>query len=144
MNYVLGGATLLVIILSVLLKGSYERTGELEAKLATQADETLECVAANDSTMATVDTLTTELAELIEERRIDTERREQILVERESDLLRARMENDRLRNERENEQDENADCKNLATLRVDLFCPATADQLRDRSRGPGGNRDTND
>jgi hypothetical protein len=41
--YVLGGGVALISILGLMLKGSLERNGELEAKLETQANETLEC-----------------------------------------------------------------------------------------------------
>ena len=140
--YVLGGAALVIIVMGWQLKSSIQRNGELEAKLETQAEQTLEAANANDTNMVTIKTLTDRIATMVEERRVDTERREQILVEREADLLRARAEADRLRGEREDEQEDNEDCAALAQLDVGSFCPATANQLRERSRGPGSNGDT--
>jgi len=139
--YLIGGAVLTIAIMGFLLKGAYERTGELEAKLETQVEQTQEAADANNTNMVTIKTLTERIAIMVEARRVDTERREQVLVEREADLLRARAENDRLRGEREDEQNENPDCADLASLRVDLFCPATAGQLHERSRSPGGHGD---
>lgn len=139
--YVLGGGALVIIVMGVLLKSSYERNGELETKLKTQAEETLECADANTTNNTTITTLEERIATMIEERRVDTERREQVLVEREQELLRAQARADQLEKERDNEIAENEDCADLTSLRVDLFCPATAGQLRERSRGPGGHGD---
>lgn len=140
--YVLGGGALVIIVMGVLLKNSYERTGELEAKLETQAAETIEAADANDTCNATVTTLEERIETMVEERRVDTERREQVLVEREQELLRARARADQLEEERQDEIATNQDCADLTSLRVDLFCPATAGQLRERSRGSGGDGDT--
>jgi hypothetical protein len=139
--YVIGGVALLITIMGWQLKSSITRNGELEAKLETQAEQTVEAVDANSTNMVTINQLQKRIDFMIEDRRVDTVRREQVLVEREADLIAARAENDILREAREDEQDENADCKDLASLRVDFFCPATADQLRQRSRGPGSNGD---
>lgn len=139
--YIVGGMGLLILIMGITLKSSITRNGELEAKLETQAAETLEATDANVSNMITIDTLRDRIVTMVEERRADIVRREQILVQRSADLVEARAEADRLRGEREDEQDENADCKDLAGLRVDFFCPATAQQLRQRSRSQGGDRD---
>jgi len=139
--YLIGGAALIILILSWQLKSSYERNGELEAKLKTQVEQTQEAADANDTNMVTITTLKDRIATMIEDRRVDTERREQILVEREADLMRANAEADRLRGERKDEQLENADCAALAQLDVGSFCPATANQLRERSRGPGSHED---
>jgi hypothetical protein len=139
--YIVGGMGLLILIMGITLKSSITRNGELEAKLETQAAETLEATDANDSNMETITTLRGRIVTMVEERRVDTERREKILVEREAELVAARTENDTLRGEREDEQEENADCADLASLRVDFFCPATAEQLRQRSRGTGSHED---
>jgi vacuolar-type H+-ATPase subunit I/STV1 len=94
--YIIGGGVAAIALLGFLLKGSYERNGELEAKLETQAAETQECVDANVTTMTTISELTEEISSMIEERRIDTERREQVLVERERELAAANARADRI------------------------------------------------
>ena len=139
--YVIGGGLAVVAVLGFLLKNSYEKNGELEAKLATQANETLECTDANTTNQDTITSLETQIADMIEERRVDTERREQVLVEREAELARARARADQLEQERENEQETNQDCADLTSLSLDFFCPATAHQLRQRSIGAGGDGD---
>jgi hypothetical protein len=143
-QYLAIAGALAIVIMGALLKNSYERNGELEAKLKTQAEQTQEAADANVTNIETITKLKLQIGDMVEQRRVDAEKREQLLMEREADLMRARAEADRLRKLRENEQDENPDCKELARLRVDLFCPATADQLRQRSRGEGGheNRDS--
>ena len=139
--YVIGGGLAVVAVLGFLLKNSYEKNGELAAKLATQANETLECTDANTTNQDTITSLETQIADMIEERRVDTERREQVLVEREAELARARARADQLEQERENEQETNQDCADLTSLSLDFFCPATAHQLRQRSIGAGGDGD---
>lgn len=140
--YILGGGAAVIVVMGVLLKNSYEANGELEAKLETQAAETLECSDANTTNQETITTLEGRIATMIEERRVDTERREQVLVEREQELLRARARADRLEEERENEINTNPDCADLTSLSLDMFCPDTAHQLRQRSIGAGGDGDT--
>jgi hypothetical protein len=139
--YLIGGAVLTIAVMGFLLKGSYERNGELEAKLKTQAEQTLEAANANDSNIVTIRELRTEIETMIEERRVDTERREQVLVEREQELLRARARADDLEREREDEITNNQNCAELAALDVGFFCPTVGEQLRERSRGPGSNQD---
>ena len=94
--YVIGGGLAVFALMGFLLKNSYERNGELEAKLETQANETLECSDANTTNQETITGLETQIAAMIEERRVDTERREQVLVEREQELARAVARADRL------------------------------------------------
>jgi len=142
--YLIGGTAILVIILSVLLKNSYERTGELEALLKTQAAETIECADANDSSLTTIAQLESTINRMVEDRRVDAERREQILVERERELAAAIQRADLLEEERNDEINQNPDCADLASLSVDFFCPTTGSILRERSRSQGGHRDTND
>lgn len=131
--YVLGGGVLIIAIMGFLLKGAYERTGELEAKLEAQAAETIEAADANDTNIATITTLETTIMTMIEERRVDAELRESVLDEREQELTASRAESQRLRDERQDAFNENPDCADLASLRVDFFCPAVADELRQRS-----------
>lgn len=140
--YVLGGGAAIIVIMGILLKNSYERNGELESKLETQANETLECSDANNTNQETITQLEDRIATMVEERRVEAEEREAILVERSQELARALAEADRLREIRDDEQLENQDCADLNQLRVDLFCPATANSLRQRSRGAGSNGDT--
>lgn len=139
--YVIGGSILLIILLSWQLKSSIERNGELTAKLETQAAATLEATDANDTNMVTIQTLRDRIVVMIEERRVDTERREKVLVERDKELSEARAENELLRGEREDEADTNIECADLRSISVDLFCPVAGEQLRERSRGPGGDQD---
>ena len=142
--YVIGGVALVIAIMGWQLKSSVTRNGELSAKLETQATETLECTAANASTVDTITRLEATITTMVEERRIDTERREQIMDERDQALARAQIVSDELQEERDNEIDENPDCADLASLDVAFFCPTTGQQLRERSSGPGGNGDEND
>lgn len=139
--YVIGGGLAALALMGFLLKNSYERNGELEAKLETQAAETLECTDANSSNIETITTLENRIATMIEERRVDTERREQVLVERSEELAAALIRADRLEEERDNEADTNLDCAAYMALSLDDFCPATAHSLRQRSIGAGGDGD---
>lgn len=128
-------------VLGFLLKNSYERNGELEAKLETQAAETIEAADANATNLETIATLENRIATMIEERRVDTERREQVLVERSQQLAAALIRADRLEEEREDEAETNLDCAAYMALSLDDFCPATALSLRQRSIGAGGDGD---
>jgi len=137
--YVLGGAALIIIVMGWQLKSSYERNGELEAKLETQAEQTLEATDANDTNMVTIMELKSTIDSMIEERRVDAVRREQVLVEREQELQRARARADDLEREREDEIANNQNCAELANLDVGFFCPSIGEQLRERSRGEDSN-----
>jgi hypothetical protein len=141
--YVLGGAALVIIVMGWQLKASITRNGELSAKLETQAEQTLEATDANDTNMVTIMELKSTIDSMVEERRVDTERREQVLVEREQELLRARARADDLEREREDEIATNQNCAELTALDVGFFCPATGEQLRQRSRGASSNGDGN-
>lgn len=126
------------------LKVQLKRVGELEIKLATQAQETQEAADANGTNMETIATLEAALADLEATRAREAAEREAVLVRRSQELSRALAEADRLRDLREEEQDENESCADLVALDLGVFCPTTADQLRQRSRGPGSNGDAND
>lgn len=139
--YVLGGAALVIIVMGWQLKSSITRNGELSAKLETQVSETLECTDANATNLTTISNIREQIVKMVEQRRVDTERREQVLVEREQELLRARARADDLEREREDEIANNQNCAELASLDVGFFCPAIGEQLRERSRGAGGNGD---
>lgn len=141
--YLIGGVALVIALLSWQLKSSITRNGELSAKLEVQVGETLECADANTTNMVTVTELETRINTMVEERRIDTVRREEVLVEREQELLRVNARADRLEEERDNEITNNADCADLTSLSLDQFCPNTAQQLRQRSIGAGGDGDPN-
>lgn len=140
-QYLTIGAAIAIVVLGALLKSSYERNGELEASLKMQTDETLECAEANSTNQESLTTLESRIAAMIEERRVDTERREQVLVERSRELAAATARADRLEQEREDEQNENPDCADLSSLSLDMFCPATAHQLRQRTTGAGSDGD---
>lgn len=140
--YVIGGVAIVIAVMGWQLKSSITRNGELEAKLETQASETLECADANLSNKVTIDTLQERIELMVNERRLDTERREEVLVEREQELTAARARADRLERERENEIETNPDCADLMSLSFDQFCPNNAFQLRQRSIGQSGDRDT--
>lgn len=133
---------LIVVVLGWQLRAQIKRNGELESKLDQQAQETREAADANNSNMETIATLEARIEVLVAQRRADAEERERVLAERERELLRARARADELEREREDEQEENQDCAALAALDVESFCPATAEQLRVRSRGPGSHGDT--
>lgn len=132
----------ILVVLGWQLKAALQRIGELEAKLEQQARETEECVSANGTNQDTITTLENRIATMIEERRVDTERREQVLVERSQQLAAAMMRAAELEEERENEQETNQDCADLTSLSLDQFCPTTAHQLRQRSIGAGSHGDT--
>lgn len=140
--YILGGGGAIIAILGLLLYNSVQRTGELEAKLATQAQETQECADANETNNQTVTELEARIDALSALRRAEADERERILTERDETMARARALADELERVRDDEIETNEDCAALTGLRVDAFCPAIADQLRQRSRGPGGNGDT--
>lgn len=139
--YVLGGGAFLIIIMGWQLKSSYERNGELEVKLATQAQQTQDCADANETNNQTVSALEEEIARLSDLRRAEADERERILTERDEAQARARARADELETLRDDEIDTNEDCAALTGLRLDAFCPATADQLRKRSRGSSSNGD---
>ena len=133
--YIAGGMALAIIILGWQLKGSLTREGETAAKLETQAGETLECVTANRTNSKTIDTLEERITTMVEERRVDTERREQVLVEREQEILRQIARADELERDRDDEETANLDCAELRSLSVESFCPVAGEQLRQRSLG---------
>jgi chromosome segregation ATPase len=133
----------ILVVLGWQLKAALQKVGELEAKLEQQARETEECVTANGTNQTTITDLESQIATMVEERRADAERREQVLTERERELEEARARADRLERERENEIASNDDCAALMQLDLDSFCPATAHQLRQRTIGASGDGDAN-
>lgn len=137
--YVIGGTALLIIVLGWQLKASVTRNGELTAKLETQVSETLECAVANESNLTTVTTLEERIIAMVDERRADTVRREEILDERDQELATVRADAQRLRDERLDDFNETTDCTDLASLNVGFFCPTVAGELRERSAGEGSN-----
>ena len=87
--YIIGGVALVIGIMGWQLKSSVTRNGELTAKLEVQASETLECTDVNATNQTTITALEDRIMVMIEARRVDTELREQVLVEREQELARA-------------------------------------------------------
>lgn len=139
--YMIGGVAILIAVMGWQLKSSITRNGELEAKLENQVAETLECADANATNLTTVTTLEERISIMIEERRVDTDLREQVLDERDQELMRVRAAADQLQRERDDEISQNPDCADLASLSVDFFCPAIGASLRERSRGADRNGD---
>ena len=137
--YVIGGVGLLIVIMGWQLKSSITRNGELTAKLEVQAGETLECTAANTTNATTITELEERLAVMVVARRIESEQREQVLIERSKELAAAHIRAAELERIRDDEEAQNEDCADFADLSVDMLCPATAHQLRQRSIGEGGN-----
>ena len=137
--YVIGVVALIIVVMGWQLKSSISRNGELEAKLDTQVTETLECVDANKTNLTTVTALESRISVMVEERRVDTARREKVLDERDQELSAAKAEAQKLQDERDDAFNENPDCTDLASLRVDFFCPAVSDELRQRSTSQGSN-----
>lgn len=140
--YIAGGVALVVFVLSWQLKASITRNGELTVLLETQVFQTLECTDANQSNITSIASLQNRINIMVEQRQADAEQREQILVLREQELTAARARADRLEREREDEIDTNPDCADLMSLSLDQFCPNTAFQLRQRSIGESGDRNT--
>lgn len=137
--YIIGGGILVVTIMGVLLKSSYERNGELEAELRNANAATEEAADANVTNITTITTLEERIKVMVEERRIDTVRREQVLDEREQQLATAVAEAAKLKEEREEAFNENPDCEDLASLSVEFFCPTVGKQLRERASDQSSN-----
>jgi glycyl-tRNA synthetase beta subunit len=137
--YITGGMALVILILGWQLKASVTRNGELTAKLEAQASETIEAADANATNQTTITGLEARVKKMIEDRRIDSEVRERVLDQREQELIAANARADQLQDERDDEIDTNPDCADLASLSLDMFCPAAAHQLRQRSLGEGRN-----
>lgn len=131
-------AAAVIALLGWMLLHAHGRIGELEVKLKKQTVETEEAADANTSNQATIADLEARIQTMIDERRAETEAREQALVARERELTQARAEADRLREARDDEAQTNLECGDFNALVLSDFCPDTARQLRERSRGPGG------
>jgi len=135
--YAIGGAVVVIAILGFLLKGSYERNGELKAELSIANAATNEAADANDTNQITITELRAKITTMTEERRVDTVKREKVLDERERELVAARTEAAKLRKERNEAFNENPDCVDLASLSVEFFCPAAGGELRSRASSQG-------
>ena len=110
--YVIGGVGLLIVIMGWQLKSSNTITiTDLEGRMSA----------------------------MVEERRIESEQREQVLIARSKELAAAHIRAAELERIRDDEEAQNEDCADFADLSVDMLCPATAHQLRQRSIGEGGN-----
>lgn len=114
------------------------RIAELETLLAAQAAETREAVQANEAALGVVDGLTERLRDIVEERRVESERNARVIATRDNELAEARARARELEVERDTIWRSDPDCADLAGTRVDLMCPAIADRLRERSRGASG------
>ena len=133
MNYVLGGMALIIVLLGWQLKSALKENGELEANLFTANAETTEAADANDTNQVTITKLRLTIKTMVDERRVDTELREQVLDERDKELVAARREAAKLKKERDEAFNENPDCADLASLSVEFFCPTAGSELRERS-----------
>lgn len=131
--YVIGGAALIIIILGWQLKSSLKENGELEANLIVANAAVGEAADANDSNMVTITTLKERITVMVDERRVDTEKREKVLDERDKQLVAAKAEAAKLKKERDEAFNENPDCADLASLSVEFFCPTVGDELLQRS-----------
>lgn len=140
-KYITGGVALLILFLSWQLKASFTENGELTNKLETQTEQTRRCATANGTSLVAIADLRETIKTMVAERKADTERREQVLVQREEELRQARTLASKLQRERQNEINTNAKCKDLLSLDLSGFCPATFDQLRVRSRGGSSDGD---
>jgi len=142
--YIIGGGVLVIAIMGFLLKSSYERNGELEAELRNANVATEEAADANVTNIETITTMEATIKTMVEERRVDTVRREKVLDEREQELVQARAVAAKLRKEREEAFNENPDCADLASLNVEFFCPIVGTGLRDRGSNQSGDEDGSD
>ncbi len=139
--YVIGGGLAIIATLGLLLNHNVQKVGELRAKLDDQKAETQEAADANTTNMETITSLQDALGSCQALRRAEADEREALLVERSQELAAARIEAQRLREIRDDEQAENQNCADLSGLSIGSFCPATADSLRQRSSGPGSDGD---
>lgn len=139
--YVIGGGLAAMAVMGFLLKNSYERNGELEVKLQTQADQTLECVSANETNDKAISRLEVALRRMTDGRVADAAEREAVLVRRSVELAEARAEASRLERERQDEINTNTECADIMALSIDAACPAATHQLRQRSIGISGDGD---
>jgi hypothetical protein len=130
---------LIIGIMGFLLKGSYERNGALEAELRNANQATEAAADANVTNIETITELQERITVMVEERRIDTVRREKILDEREQELAQARAVAVKLRKEREEAFNENPDCTDLASLSIEFFCPLVGSELRERAGDTSSN-----
>lgn len=130
--YVIGGGVVIISIMGFLLKNSYERNGELEAELRNANAATEEAADANVTNIETITTMEATIKTMVEERRVDTVRREKVLDDREQELAQARAVAAKLRKEREEAFNENPDCADLASLSVEFFCPLVGKELTER------------
>jgi hypothetical protein len=135
--YLIGGMALVILILGWQLKSSLKENGILEANLITANAETNEAADANETNQVTISKLKAENKAMIEERRLDAVRREQVLDEREQELIALRAEAKLLREKRDEAFTENPDCIDLASLSIEFFCPINGGSLRDRSTSQG-------
>jgi len=130
--WLIGGVAIVIFLLSWQLRSALKENGALEAKLVTANEETNEAADANDTNQVAITKLEARITTMIEERRVDTVKRERVLDERDQELAAARAESVKLKKEREEAFNENPDCIDLASLDVGLFCPLVGDELRQR------------
>lgn len=134
-------AMVLVGIQTWRLGNSQEEIGELKAKIFHQVAQTQQAVGVNVTLNTQLDGLATRIADMVEARRLEREEQDRVLAARDEDLAAAVDEARRLEGERDVIFRSTLSCAELGSTRVDLACPAIADQLRQRTHGGSGDRD---
>lgn len=137
----LGAGLALVAVQYYLLQSANEEIGRLKALQREQAAQTELAADANQMCVATVDELEASLAALVEARRLDREKADAVIADREERLSRAARRAAEERRARRELWNSTQSCAGLAALRVDLACSPVAERLRERSAGQGGDRD---
>jgi hypothetical protein len=137
----LGMALILIAAQYYLLQRANEKVGRLKALQREQVAQTQLAADANETCIATVSELEASLAALAEARRLDREKADAVIADREERLSRAARRAAEERRARRELWNSTQSCTGLAALRVDLACSPVAERLRERSAGPGGDGD---
>jgi predicted RNase H-like nuclease (RuvC/YqgF family) len=133
----LAGAGVVILLLLWRWLACREEIGELNVKLDTQRDETVECATANESNQTTIGELQGRIDSLLLTRAQEAAEREQALSERDAAINKLRTAEAAERRTRRELFRSTARCEGLAGLRVDVACPAIADRLRSRTSQGG-------
>lgn len=121
------------------LLAAHETIGQTRGELAAAQEAAQKAVAeaeeANRAQTQKVEELAGRIAVMVEERRLDADRRAEEIAARDQALQAARRDADRLRRQVHEGWASSIDCQRLEAVRVDTVCPAVADRLRVLSRG---------
>lgn len=124
------------------LGNAQEEVGELRAKMEVQIAETRQAVDVNTALNTNIDELATKIAAMVEGRRLEREEQDRVLAARDEDIAAATAIARRLEGERDEIFRRDLGCAEMGDIRVDLVCPAIAEQLRELSgRGTRSSRD---